>query len=109
VNGPPPVIVVTREGHPPLRFAATGWRVIADGTDSGDLVLALDGGDWVAQIGARQWDSVHVEHALLPDDEYRITPAGEARADELADGGDSGPSSQLHEGDWDDAVSEATS
>jgi hypothetical protein len=61
----------------------------------------------------------------LPDDEYRLTDAGRERlaaeaedreADEIAaeddpdlDDDGSGPSSQLHEGDWDDAVSEATS
>ena len=65
------VIIVECEGRPARLFAATGWEVLAgDGNDAGDLVLAVDGDEWVAQIGARHWDSVCKAEAILPADLY---------------------------------------
>jgi hypothetical protein len=64
------VIVVERDDHPARLFAATGWEVLTDGLEAGDLVLAVDGDEWVAQIGSRLWDSVCKAEAILPADLY---------------------------------------
>jgi len=58
------------QGHPARLFAASGWEVLANGTEAGDLVLTVDGDEWVAQIGARLWDSVCAAEAILPADLY---------------------------------------
>lgn len=70
---PAKVIIVECDGKPARLFAATGWEVVASGSDAGDLALVVDGDEWVAQIGARHWDTVAKAEAILPADLYART------------------------------------
>lgn len=67
---PAKVIIVECEGKPARLFAATGWEVLGTGPEAGDLALAADGDERVAQIGARHWDTVCKAESVLPADLY---------------------------------------
>lgn len=64
------IMLVERDGHPARLFAATRWDVLTTGPEAGDLLLQGGGDEWVAQIGARHWDSVCDAEAILPADLY---------------------------------------
>lgn len=71
-NEPAKIMLVERDGHPARLFAATRWDVLTTGPEAGDLLLQGGGEDWVAQIGARRWDSVCDAEAILPADLYAL-------------------------------------